>query len=90
MASFQMLKLSKLSLSLFLMIDLKSESYIIHLDNDELYHRSSTLEMLTRGDKTQILGSWYFNTILKKFSMTESQKVKQCSCILKYFNQSRS
>ncbi len=35
--------MAELSLSLFLMIDLKNESYIIHLDNYELYHRLSAL-----------------------------------------------
>ncbi len=30
--------MAELSLSLFLMIDLKNESYIIHLGNYELYH----------------------------------------------------
>ncbi len=35
--------MAKLSLSLFLMIDLKNESYIIHLENYELYHRLSIL-----------------------------------------------
>ncbi len=35
--------MAKLSLSLFLMIDLKNESYIVHLENDELFHRLSTL-----------------------------------------------
>ncbi len=42
--------MAKLSLSLFKLIffsgiyvDLKNESYIIHLENDELYHRLSTL-----------------------------------------------
>ncbi len=35
--------MAKLSLSLFLMIDLKNESYFVHLENDELYHRIWTL-----------------------------------------------
>ncbi len=30
--------MAKFSLSLLLMIDLKNESYIIHLENYELYH----------------------------------------------------
>ncbi len=34
---------ANVSLSLFLMIDLKYESYIVHLENDELYHHLSTL-----------------------------------------------
>ncbi len=68
--------MATLSLSLFLMIDLKNESYIIHLENYELYHRLPTLGVwqctyLTRWDKVQILGLQYFNTILKKCSMTE-------------------
>ncbi len=45
--------MAKLSLSLFkliyffneYMIDLKNESYIIHLENYELFHRLSTLGM---------------------------------------------
>ncbi len=34
--------MAKLSLSLFLMIDLKNESYIVHLENYDLYHCLST------------------------------------------------
>ncbi len=34
--------MAKLSLSLFLMIDLKNESNIVHLGNYELYHHIST------------------------------------------------
>ncbi len=45
--------MAKLSLSLFLLIDLKNESYIIHLENYELYHRLSTLGVnVTISDNT--------------------------------------
>ncbi len=39
--------MAKLSVSLFLIIDLKNESNIIHLENDELYPRLVLID--TRG-----------------------------------------
>ncbi len=48
--------LVKLSLSFFLIIDLKNKIYIVHLEHYELYHYFN---------KIQIPGSQYFNTILK-------------------------
>ncbi len=47
------------------MVDLKNESYIIHMENYELYHRLSTLGVWQNTwDKIQILGSLELDNIL--------------------------
>ncbi len=57
------------------MVDLKNESYIIHLESYELYYRLSTLEVWQNTwDKMQILGSLEWDNILilfKKCSVTK-------------------